>query len=146
VELGGWRNNSLAAKSAPVGATPDGVWDACVGVCCYAGRTAATPGVGRLELSGAEDAASSSMRKSLEATSRCSTIWTMMPSGKTSKNLMPVPYLARQMSERKSPAGWRNAPALNPKMRRGLSVLPVTRLGDEHTRTQRFRVVQAARA
>jgi hypothetical protein len=25
-----------------------------------------------------------------------------------------VPYLARQMSERKSPAGWRNAPALNP--------------------------------
>jgi hypothetical protein len=23
-----------------------------------------------------------------------------------------------------SPAGWRNAPALNPKMRRGLSVLP----------------------
>jgi hypothetical protein len=25
----------------------------------------------------------------------------------------------------KSPAGWRNAPALNPKMRRGLSVLPV---------------------
>jgi hypothetical protein len=29
------------------------------------------------------------------------------------------------LSERKSPAGWRNAPALNPKMRRGLSVLPV---------------------
>ena len=25
----------------------------------------------------------------------------------------------------KSPAGWQNAPALNPKMRRGLSVLPV---------------------
>jgi hypothetical protein len=39
-----------------------------------------------------------------------------------------------------------NAPALNPKMRRGLSVLPVTRLGDEHTRTQRFRVVRAAGA
>jgi hypothetical protein len=30
------------------------------------------------------------------------------------------------MSERKSPAGWRNAPALNPKMRRGLSGLPNT--------------------
>jgi hypothetical protein len=30
-----------------------------------------------------------------------------------------TPYLARQMSERKSPAGWRNAPAQNPKMRRG---------------------------
>jgi hypothetical protein len=29
------------------------------------------------------------------------------------------------LSERKSPAGWQNAPALNPKMRRGLSVLPV---------------------
>jgi hypothetical protein len=25
-----------------------------------------------------------------------------------------APYLARQMSERKSLAGWRNAPALNP--------------------------------
>jgi hypothetical protein len=46
-------------------------------------------------------------------------------SKKTSKNLKPSPYLARQMSERKSPAGWRNAPALNPKMRRGLSVLLV---------------------
>jgi hypothetical protein len=30
-----------------------------------------------------------------------------------------------QVSERKSPARWQNAPALNPKMRRGLSVLPV---------------------
>jgi hypothetical protein len=30
-----------------------------------------------------------------------------------------TPYLARQMSERKSPAGWRNAPALKPKMKRG---------------------------
>jgi hypothetical protein len=27
--------------------------------------------------------------------------------------------------QRKSPGGWRIAPALNPKMRRGLSVLPV---------------------
>jgi hypothetical protein len=41
------------------------------------------------------------------------------------------------LSERKSPAGWRNAPALNPKMRRGLSVLPVIRLGDEHPRTHK---------
>jgi hypothetical protein len=30
-----------------------------------------------------------------------------------------APYLARQMTERKSPAGWRNALALNPKIRRG---------------------------
>jgi hypothetical protein len=50
------------------------------------------------------------------------------------------------LSERKSPAGWWNAPALNPKMRRGLSVFPATRVGDDHTRTQRFRVVRAAGA
>jgi hypothetical protein len=51
------------------------------------------------------------------------------------------------LSERKSPAGWRNAPALNPKMRRGLSVLPVTRLVDEHTKAHKsFRVVRAAGA
>jgi hypothetical protein len=29
------------------------------------------------------------------------------------------------LSERNSPVGWRNAPALNPKMRKGLSVFPV---------------------
>jgi hypothetical protein len=39
------------------------------------------------------------------------------------------------MSERRSPAGWRNAPALNPEMRRGLSVLLVRDWEDEHTRT-----------
>jgi hypothetical protein len=38
-----------------------------------------------------------------------------------------APYLVRQMSERKSPAGWWSALALNPKMRRGLSVLLVAR-------------------
>jgi hypothetical protein len=41
-------------------------------------------------------------------------------------------------------AGWRNAPALNPKMRRGLSVLLVRWIQDEHKNTQGFRVVQAA--
>jgi hypothetical protein len=45
-----------------------------------------------------------------------------------------------------SPAGWRNAPALNPKMRRGLSVLPVYWKVEEHTRTREFRVVRAAGA
>jgi hypothetical protein len=45
-----------------------------------------------------------------------------------------------------SPAGWRNAPALNPKMRRGLSVLPARWIRDEHKNTQGFRVVQAAGA
>jgi hypothetical protein len=45
-----------------------------------------------------------------------------------------------------SPAGWRNAPALNPKMRRGLSVLPARWNREEHKNTQGFRVVRAARA
>jgi hypothetical protein len=34
-------------------------------------------------------------------------------------------------------AGWRNAPALNPKMRRGLSVLLVTWKNGENTRTHK---------
>ena len=55
-------------------------------------------------------------------------------------------YLGRQMSERKSPAGWRNAPALNPKMRRGLSVLAARWIQDERKNTQGFRVVQVAGA
>jgi hypothetical protein len=41
------------------------------------------------------------------------------------------------VSERKSPAGWWSAPALNPNMRRGLSVLLVSwKMGrtQEHTR------------
>jgi hypothetical protein len=50
------------------------------------------------------------------------------------------------LSKRKSPAGWRNAPALNPKMRRGLSVLPVMWKREEHKNTQGFRVVRAAGA
>jgi hypothetical protein len=37
---------------------------------------------------------------------------------KQKPNAKPL-YLAHQMSERKSLAGWQNAPALNPKMRRG---------------------------
>jgi hypothetical protein len=67
-----------------------------------------------------------------------------MLSEETGKNLKPSPYLARQMSERKSSAGWRSAPALNPKMRRGLSVLPV--LLSEHQAHEHgeFRVVRAA--
>jgi hypothetical protein len=69
VGLGGWRNNSLAAESAPARASPDGVRDACAGVCCLAGCTAATPSAGWPELYGIEDAASSSMGKSLEVSS-----------------------------------------------------------------------------
>jgi hypothetical protein len=42
------------------------------------------------------------------------------------------------------PAGWQNAPALNPNMRRGLSGLLVCWKVEEHMRTQGFRVIQAA--
>jgi hypothetical protein len=45
-----------------------------------------------------------------------------------------------------SPAAWRNTPVLNPKMRRGLSVLLARWIRDEHKNTQGFRVVQATGA
>jgi hypothetical protein len=51
-----------------------------------------------------------------------------------------------KLSKRNSPAGWWNAPALNPKMRRGLSVLPVRWKRVEHKNTPGFRVVRAAGA
>jgi hypothetical protein len=62
MELGGWPSNSLAADSAP-GAALDGALDVYARVCYRAGRTAATPGAGRLEAHGMEDAASSSIGK-----------------------------------------------------------------------------------
>jgi hypothetical protein len=88
VELGGWHSNSLAADNAP-GAALDGVRDACAGVCYRTTCTAAAPDTGRLDTRGTEDAASSSTTKSSEVSARCSTICTIMPSKKTSKNLMP---------------------------------------------------------
>jgi hypothetical protein len=100
VELGGWHSNSLAIDNAP-GAALDAL-DVCVGVCCCAEcTTAAAPGTGRLVAQGVEDTTSSSTGKSSGMKSWCSTMWTMVSSRKTSKNLMPSPYLARQMSERK---------------------------------------------
>jgi hypothetical protein len=61
-------------------------------------------------------------------------IRTIMLSEKTSKNLKPNPLPGvPNVGEEISPAGWRIAPALNPKKRRGLSVLLVTRLVDQHT-------------
>jgi hypothetical protein len=42
-----------------------------------------------------------------------------------------------RLSESKSPAGWRSAPALNPKMRRGLSVLLVSWKSGKNTRTHK---------
>ena len=47
----------------------------------------------------------------------------------------PLPG-APNVGEEISPAGWRIAPALNPKERRGLSVLLATRLVDQHTRAR----------
>jgi hypothetical protein len=145
MELGGWRNNSLAADNAPRAAL-DGVRDVCAVVCCCVACTVAVPSTGRLGTRGVEEAACSSTRKFSKVSTQCSTICTIMLSQKTSKNLKPSPYLARQMSERNSLAGWRNAPALNPKMRRGLSVFLVRWKREEHNNTQGFRVVRAAGA
>jgi hypothetical protein len=55
---------------------------------------------------------------------------------KLSKALYGLKQAPRALSERKSPAGWRSAPALNPKMRRGLSVLLVSwKNGKKHKNT-----------
>jgi hypothetical protein len=137
VELEGCHINSLAADNAP-GAALDGVRDVYATVCYRAACTAAVPDTGRLGTCGMEETTSSSTRKSVEVSARRSTICTIMPSEEISKNLMHSPYLARQMSERKSPAGWWSTPALNPKMRRGLSVLPV--LLSEHQAHEHARV------
>jgi hypothetical protein len=118
VELGGWHNNYLAADSAP-GTALDSL-DVCAGVCCHAECTAATLGAGRLVARGVEEAASSSTRKSSGKESWCSTMWTMASSRKTSENLKPSPYLARQMSEREIFGRVAECTRPNPKMRRGL--------------------------
>jgi hypothetical protein len=124
VELGGWCSISLAADKAP-GATLDAL-DVCAGVCYRAERTAAALGAGRLEARGVEDTSSSSIEKSSGTKSWCSMIWTMVSSRKIGKNLMPrAPTWRTKCRRGKSLAGRRNAPALYPKMRRGLSVLPV---------------------
>ena len=99
VELGGWRSNSLAADNAPRAALHE-VRDVCAVVCCCAACIAAVPDTGRLGTCGVEETTSSSTRKSVEVSARCSMICTIMLSEKTSKNLMPNPYMARQMSER----------------------------------------------
>jgi hypothetical protein len=90
VELGGCRNNTLAADNAPKVAL-DGVRDVCAAVCCRAACTAAVPGTWRLGTSGVDEAASSSTTRSIEVLERCSTICTIMLSEKTSKNLMSSP-------------------------------------------------------
>jgi hypothetical protein len=125
VELGGWRNNSLATDSAP-GAALDAL-DISAGVCCRVECTiVVAPSAGRLVPHDVEEAAASSTTKSSGKKSWCSMMWTMVLSRRTSKNLMPKPPTWCSKCQRgNSPARWRNAPALNPKMRRGLSVLLV---------------------
>jgi hypothetical protein len=74
MEFGGLRNNSLAADNAPPWAALDGVLEVCTGVCYCSACIEAAPGAGRLEPRGMEDAAPSSIRKSLGDKSQCSTI------------------------------------------------------------------------
>jgi hypothetical protein len=65
-------------------------------------------------------------------------IRTIMLSEETSKNFKPSPLPgAPNVGEEISPARWQIAPALNPKKRRGLCVLLVTRLVDQHTRARK---------
>jgi hypothetical protein len=90
VELRGCRSNSLAADNAP-GAALDGVRDVCVVVCCRAACTAAVPDTGQLGTCGVEETASSSTKKSVDVSVRCSTICTIMLSEDATKNLMPSP-------------------------------------------------------
>jgi hypothetical protein len=65
-------------ESAPAGATPDGVRDACASVCYRAERTAAAQGAWQSEFCDVADAVPSSKRKSSEVSSWCSVICTMV--------------------------------------------------------------------
>jgi hypothetical protein len=77
VELGGCRNNSLAADNAP-GDALDGVRDVCAVVCCRAACTTEVTGAGRLGTCGVEEVVSPSIAKSTEISAQCSMIWTIM--------------------------------------------------------------------
>jgi hypothetical protein len=77
VELGGCRNNSLAADNAPEVAL-NGVQDVCAAVCCRAACTAAVPGTGWLGTCSVQEASSSSTAKSTKVSARCSMICTIM--------------------------------------------------------------------
>jgi hypothetical protein len=77
VELGGCRNNSLAADNAP-GEALDGVRDVCAAECCRAACTTAVPSMGRLGTCRVEEASSSYTAKSTKVSAWCSTICTIM--------------------------------------------------------------------
>jgi hypothetical protein len=84
------RQQLPGCSNAP-GAALDRVRDVCAVACYRAACTAVVPGTGRLGTCGMEEAASSSTRKSTKVSARCSTIYTIMLSEKTSKNLKPKP-------------------------------------------------------
>jgi hypothetical protein len=92
LELGGCRNNSMAADNASRDAL-DGVWDVCATVCCRAACTAGVTGVGRLGAYGVEEATSLSTVKSTKVSTRCSTIYTIMLGQgiKRKPNAWPLP-------------------------------------------------------
>jgi hypothetical protein len=90
VELGGCRNNSLAADNAP-GDALDGVQDVCAAMCCRAACTTGVPGTRRPITCGVEEAASPSTAKSTEVSVRCSMIYTIMLGQGIKQNLMPRP-------------------------------------------------------
>jgi hypothetical protein len=90
VELGGCRSNSLAADNAP-GATLDAVRDVCADVCYRAACKVAVPDTGQLGTCGVEETTSSSTKKFVDVSTRCSMICTIMLSEKTGKNLIPIP-------------------------------------------------------
>jgi hypothetical protein len=77
VELGGCRNNSLAADNTPSDVL-NGVRDVCAAVCYRAACIAGVTGAGRLGTCGVEEAASPSTAKSTEVSARCSMICTIM--------------------------------------------------------------------
>jgi hypothetical protein len=77
MELGGCRNNSLAADNAS-GDALDEVRDVCAVVCCRAACTAGVTSAGRLGTCGVEEAASPSTARSTEVSARCSMICTIM--------------------------------------------------------------------
>jgi hypothetical protein len=118
VEHGGWRNNSLAADNAP-GAALDRSRDVCAGVCCCAAHIAAAPG----RAVGAPWHGRRSLvlhQKILRGQAAVlDDLNHRAEQGNREKPKAKDPYLAHQMSERKSSGRVAECTRPNPKMRRG---------------------------
>jgi hypothetical protein len=112
MELGGWRSNSLATDKA-LGAALDAL-DACTGVCYRTERTTAAPGIGRLEARGVEDTTSSSIEVfGIEVMVLDDLDHGVEQENKQKPNAKAPTWRAKYRRGN-SPAGWRNAPTLNP--------------------------------